>query len=173
MIAYFQTGYRFMCETLQGHVVRSTRVLTLLDRALGQHLDHGAALDLDFDAIGDFHAEVDVAQPVTLPSTPPAVATSSPLASASIMERCSFWRFIWGRIITKYSTTNISTSGSMLISEDCMSPPAAAGGLGKSGRNEHGGSRIDVVLNGYAREQAGTTMCRKAKARHCMRRCLA
>src|SRR4249919_3921493 len=41
------------------------------------------------------------------------------------MERCSFWRFIWGRIITKYSTTNISTSGSMLINEDCMSPPAA------------------------------------------------
>src|SRR5450830_1360151 len=62
----------------------------------------------------------------TLPSRPPEVTTSSPLASASIMARCSFWRFIWGRIITKYSTTNISTSGSMLVSDDMMSPPPAA-----------------------------------------------
>jgi len=35
------------------------------------------------------------------PSTPPTVTTSSPLASASSIARVSFWRFIWGRIITK------------------------------------------------------------------------
>ena len=34
--------------------------------------------------------------------------------------------FLWdGR---KYNTTNISTSGSMLINVDCKSPPAAAAG---------------------------------------------
>ncbi|MNR51873.1 hypothetical protein D3C85_1716160 [compost metagenome] len=42
------------------------------------------------------------------------------------MARCSFWRFIWGRIITKYSTTNISTNGSMPVSEPIMPPPSAA-----------------------------------------------
>ena len=63
---------------------------------------------------------------VTVPRSPPAVATSSPLASASIIARCSFCFFICGRIITKYSTTNISTSGSMPVSDDIMSPPAAA-----------------------------------------------
>jgi hypothetical protein len=30
--------------------------------------------------------------------------------------------------MTKYSTTNIKSNGSMLIKEDCMSPPAAAAG---------------------------------------------
>jgi hypothetical protein len=30
--------------------------------------------------------------------------------------------------MTKYSTTNISTRGSMLMREDCRSPPAAAAG---------------------------------------------
>jgi hypothetical protein len=39
-------------------------------------------------------------------------------------------RFICGRIMMKYSTTNISTSGSMLISEEDTSaaaPPAKSG----------------------------------------------
>src|SRR4051812_4510857 len=44
------------------------------------------------------------------------------------MDLCSFWRFICGRIITKYRTTNISTSGSRLMNEDCMSPPVLAAG---------------------------------------------
>ena len=39
-----------------------------------------------------------------------------------------FWRFICGRIATKYSTTNISTSGNMPVSWDIMSPPPAAAG---------------------------------------------
>jgi hypothetical protein len=30
--------------------------------------------------------------------------------------------------MTKYKTTNIRSKGSMLIKEDCMSPPAAAAG---------------------------------------------
>ena len=42
--------------------------------------------------------------------------------------RCSFWRFIWGRIMTKYKTTNISTKGSMLMRDEAMSPPAAGAG---------------------------------------------
>jgi hypothetical protein len=44
------------------------------------------------------------------------------------LRGASFWRFICGRIITKYSTTNISTSGSMLMSDDNMSPPPEAAG---------------------------------------------
>src|SRR5574337_477029 len=44
------------------------------------------------------------------------------------MARCSFWRFIWGRIMMKYSTTNISTSGSMTVSEPIRPPSAAAAG---------------------------------------------
>ncbi len=68
---------------------------------------------------------------MTLPRMPPpAVTTSSPLARASIMARCSFGVFIWGRIMTKYSTTNISTRGSMPVSEDIRSPPPAAAAAG-------------------------------------------
>ena len=55
------------------------------------------------------------------------MTTSSPLASASIIALCSFCRFICGRIMTKYSTTNISTSGSMLSRLDSAPPEAAAG----------------------------------------------
>ena len=53
------------------------------------------------------------------------MTTSSPLASASIMAFISFCFFICGRIMMKYSTTNISTSGSRLIRLD-SAPPAAA-----------------------------------------------
>src|SRR5439155_24537661 len=66
---------------------------------------------------------------VILPITPPAVTTSSPLASASIIAFDSFCRFICGRIITKYSTTNISTSGSMptkLEPVSAAAPPVCA-----------------------------------------------
>src|SRR5690606_29491306 len=38
----------------------------------------------------------------TTPATPPLVITSSPLPSFSSMARCSFCRFICGRIIRKY-----------------------------------------------------------------------
>ena len=55
--------------------------------------------------------------------------TSSPLASASIMALCSFCFFICGRIMMKYSTTNISTSGSRLSRVDSVPPPAAAGAV--------------------------------------------
>ena len=34
----------------------------MTERALGQDLDHGAALDLEFDAVGHFHTQVVVAQ---------------------------------------------------------------------------------------------------------------
>ena len=60
---------------------------------------------------------------LTLPSMPPAVTTSSPLATASIIALCSFCRFICGRIMMKYSTTNISTSGRKL--SRLLSGPAA------------------------------------------------
>ena len=62
------------------------------------------------------------------PSMPPAVTTSSPLARASIMARCSFCFFICGRIMMKYSTTNISTSGSMLVRVDDIEADSAAAG---------------------------------------------
>src|SRR5690606_27092320 len=42
------------------------------------------------------------------------------------MALCSFWRFIWGRIITKYSTTNINTRGSRPSMVSWVEPPAAA-----------------------------------------------
>ena len=63
---------------------------------------------------------------LTLPSRPPAVTTSSPLASASIIALCSFWRFICGRIITKYSTTNINTSGNRLSRLESVPAAGAA-----------------------------------------------
>ena len=43
MIAYFQTGYRFITRLLQ--------------RALGQNLDHSMALHLYFDTGSDFNAQ--------------------------------------------------------------------------------------------------------------------
>jgi hypothetical protein len=105
MIAYFQTGYRFMfalAQVMRPHGSPLGRPMAyLLDGSLGQHLDHRTALDLDFHATGDFDAQVGVTQLGDLAQQAAAVATSSPLASASIMARCSFWRFIWGRIITK------------------------------------------------------------------------
>ncbi len=55
------------------------------------------------------------------------MTTSSPLAIASTIALCSFWRFICGRIMMKYSTTNISTSGSRLSRLDWVSLAAAAG----------------------------------------------
>ena len=61
----------------------------------------------------------------TRPTTPPPMTTSSPLASASIIALCSFCFFICGRIMMKYSTTNISTSGSRLIKVDSVLPVAA------------------------------------------------
>ena len=48
---------------------------------------------------------------------------------ASTMALCSFWRFICGRIMMKYSTTNISTSGSRLSRLDSAPPVAAAGAV--------------------------------------------
>ena len=77
----------------------------------------------------------------TLPSTPPEVTTSSPLASASIIALCSFCRFICGRIITKYSTTNISTSGSMLPRPpNIESAPAAGAAWAKASEMNTGGN---------------------------------
>ena len=58
---------------------RGSRVL--LDRALGQHLDDGAALDLQLDAVADLEAEKVSPSFETRPRTPPAVTTSSPLAT--------------------------------------------------------------------------------------------
>ena len=60
---------------------------------------------------------------------PPPITTSSPLAMASIMVLCSFCRFICGRIITKYSTTNINKMGNMLamLPNGESAEPVAAG----------------------------------------------
>jgi hypothetical protein len=54
------------------------------------------------------------------------MTTSSPLARASIIALCSFWRFICGRIMMKYSTTNISTSGSRLNRDEEVPAAGAA-----------------------------------------------
>src|SRR5262249_43921559 len=43
---------------------------------------------------------------VMRPTRPPAVTTSSPFCSASIIAFCSFARFICGRIMRKYRITN-------------------------------------------------------------------
>jgi len=50
----------------------------------------------------------------TVPAMPPLVMTSSPLASFSSIARCSFWRFICGRIIRKYMIA-ISTTGNSRV----------------------------------------------------------
>src|ERR1700674_467710 len=56
---------------------------------------------------------------VTLPTIPPFVTTSSPFAIAASMLRCSFWRFICGRIMMKYSTANMRIKGRKLMMLDC------------------------------------------------------
>ena len=53
-----------------------------------------------------------------------AVTTSSPFCSASIIVLGSFARFIWGRIMRKYSSTNIRMIGRKPINP--VSPPMAA-----------------------------------------------
>src|SRR5215831_15626972 len=58
------------------------------------------------------------------PSSPPAVITSSPFCSASIMAFCSFAFFICGRIIMKYSTPNMSRIRIMLSKPPPAAPPA-------------------------------------------------
>ena len=77
--------------------------------------------------------EIDEASSISviLPTTPPAVTTSSPLLKAASMDLCSLARFICGRIIKKYSTTNIRMSGIKLISEDSGEPPAACAKAGE------------------------------------------
>jgi hypothetical protein len=54
------------------------------------------------------------------PRTPPDVTTSSPLTRASSIWRCSFWRFICGRIIMK----NTMIISGIRMNRD-MSPPEA------------------------------------------------
>ncbi len=56
---------------------------------------------------------------------PPAVTTSSFLASASIIAFASFWRFICGRIMMNHSTANIRMMGRKLI-RPLAAPPALA-----------------------------------------------
>src|ERR1700744_1986482 len=60
---------------------------------------------------------------VTLPTMPPFVTTSSPFAIAASMLRCSFWRFICGRIMMKYNTANIRISGRKLMMLDSAPAP--------------------------------------------------
>src|SRR3972149_12302459 len=60
------------------------------------------------------------------PSTPPPVITSSPFCSASTIVLCSLARFICGRIMRKYSSTNIRTIGRKLISPASPAPAAGA-----------------------------------------------
>src|SRR6218665_3956078 len=86
------------------------------------------------------------------------MTTSSPLARASTMALCSFWRFIWGRIITKYSTTNISTSGSMLSRLDSV-PPAAGAACAKA---------LEINTEVPRCHRAGHRALSAGKRRNCM-----
>ena len=94
------------------------------------------------------------------------------------MARCSFCCFICGRIMTKYSTTNISTSGSMLMRDDIMPPPPAAAGAvwakaeemntGTPGRDSCRAMRHTHAAHGVARGRCAEELgivCRAASAR--------
>src|SRR5579859_5909412 len=59
------------------------------------------------------------------PSTPPEVITSSPFCSPSVIDLCSLARFICGRIMMKYSSTNIRMIGRNPV----QPPPSAAPGI--------------------------------------------
>src|SRR5436190_6660949 len=59
---------------------------------------------------------------VILPTRPPAVITSSPFARASIICFVSLARFICGRIMKIYSTTNIRTIGRKLSIPESPAP---------------------------------------------------
>jgi hypothetical protein len=107
----------------------------LLDGAFWQNLNDGRALHLNFNAIGNLNAQEAIAQLAHF-----AQETTGRDDFIAFGQRIDhglvfFCFFIWGRIMTKYSTTNIKSKGNMLIKEDCMSPPAAAAGagLGKCG----------------------------------------
>src|SRR5258706_4839514 len=65
------------------------------------------------------------------PSTPPAVMTSSPFCSASIICFASFARFICGRIMWKYSSTNIRMIGRKPSMPPSAPPPMDCANAGE------------------------------------------
>ena len=86
------------------------------------------------------------------PSTPPAVTTSSPFCSASIIVLCSFARFICGLIIRKYSTPNISDDEDHAFDAAAR---GAAGGLGVGWIDQHGNAPWTLGLRAQVSEKAG------------------